>query len=169
MGSLWGHFGDILRSHWGHFEITWGQSGIILASFWRLSGPRVCPQRDIGNSRISSATAGMGPNPDSRLEIQPFYRIWLAGLEPDYLRLRSMELHGLIKLLGHRTRLALASGGCGEKRGPAWHWLVGSQEIFLRKPADRQMPNMGPSRLYVDSAGFGLNPRENNGKIRRKS
>ena len=30
----------------------------------------------------------MGQNPDSGLEIQPFYRIWIAGLEPDYLRLR---------------------------------------------------------------------------------
>ena len=29
----------------------------------------------------------MGENPDSGLEIQPFYRIWLAGLEPDYLGL----------------------------------------------------------------------------------
>ena len=33
----------------------------------------------------------MGQNPDSGLEIQPFYRIWLAGLEPDYLRLRSKD------------------------------------------------------------------------------
>ena len=28
---------------------------------------------------------------------------------------------------------------------------------------------MGASRLYVDSAGFGQNPRENHGRIRRKS
>ena len=27
--------------------------------------------------------------------------------------------------------------------------------------------NFGPSRLYMDSAGFGLNPRENRGKSRR--
>ena len=39
----------------------------------------------------------MGQNPDSGLEIQPFYRIWLAGLEPDYLRLRSC--HHLVGLL----------------------------------------------------------------------
>ena len=96
--SLWGHFGVTLGSLWGHFgchfgvilRSLWGQSGIILASFWRFSGPRGCPPPEIGSSRISSATAGMGQNPDSGLEIQPFYRIWLAGLEPDYLRLRSI-------------------------------------------------------------------------------
>ena len=55
LGSLWGHFGDtlgvILKSLWGHFgchlgvilKSLWVQSGIILASFWRLSGPRGCP------------------------------------------------------------------------------------------------------------------------------
>ena len=90
LGSFWIHFGVFLRSLWAHFEISlgsiWDHSGVILVSFWPSGLP---PPPEIGSSRISSATAGMGQNPDSGLEIQPFYRIWIAGLEPDYLRPRS--------------------------------------------------------------------------------
>ena len=88
LGTLWIHFGVILRSFWNHFEITlgsiWHHSGLIVASFWPSGLP---PAPEIGSSRISSATAGLGQNLDSGLEIQPFYRIWLAGSDLEYLRL----------------------------------------------------------------------------------
>ena len=111
LGSPWGHFGITLGSLWGHCGVTlgslWGDFGTTLGLFWDHFGAG-WPARLAGLAAFAGV-AGLGENPVSGLESEPYYCISLSGLDPDYLRLRSRVFYSCLLYTSPSPRDGLLS------------------------------------------------------------